>query len=187
MEETRNNPVQWIRYLFCLAAASVALGLLSSFTTLGGLTGWVSIAIGIASLYVLFQLAGVNSRYKKAAIFGVIGLAITQLPVAFLSLAGSICSLIGQYNEYHAHGELVADRDEKLSGKWNGLFWLQFVVTLLLSLLVGVLVVALTMIAGVDEAQAQTIINPMAVVIALALQGLYMLYLNRTIKVLESE
>ena len=188
MDETRSSPTKWLRYLLYLAIASAVLIIVSGFADLSGVTGWVTLALNVAAVCLLFLLANAHDRYKKAAIFGAAGLVIARLPIPFVALAASICTLVGEYQEYKAHGELVADRDEKLSGKWNGLFWLQFAVSMVLSMLVSVIVTVVSLVIGADDSiLTDTLVTPLALAIGLIIQGLYILYLSRTIRLLEAE
>ncbi len=187
MDENRNNPVQWLRYLLYAGLANVALSILNAFTPLGGLLGWLSIAIGLATVYLLFQLSGINPRYRNAAIFGAVGLAIAQLPIAFVALAGSICSLIGEYQEYHAHGELIEERDPKLADQWGTLFGLQFAASIVVVLLAGLAAGVLAAATKISEAAITVIVTAIVAVIGVALRVLYLRYLKRTIALLENE
>lgn len=185
MNENTYSPAKWLQYLL-YAGIAAALNTILGFL-LGDLSVWLGIAISGAAVYLLFRLVEANERYQKAAIFAIVALVAALFNNTLLSLVGSVCSIVAEYQEYHAHSELIGERDPKLAGKWRTLFWLQFIVGLVLGLLLSFVSVILVMISGLETAAATAVLAMVLAVVTLILQVLYLVYLNRTIKLLENE
>jgi hypothetical protein len=181
-----SNTVKWLRYLMYVGIAATVIALLSIFLP-NGLTRWIGLAVSGVTAYLLFMLTGSNARYKKSAIFYGVSLGITVLGIQLLGLVGDICAIVAQYQEYHAHGELIEEQDPTLAGKWGSLFWLQVALSVIVALLGAVIATALIMAANLEEAVVTLIITVIVAVLTLALKALYLSYLNRTIKLLEKE
>ena len=181
-----NDTVKWLKYLLYVGIAALVSSLLGIFG-LGGLSRWIGLAINVATVYLLLMLAGANPRYKTAAICYTVALVGGLINNAIVGLAGSICGIVATYQEYHAHGELIAEQDPKLADKWNSLFGLElaltFVGVLLMGLLVGILVAATNM----SEAVITPIITIIVAALGVGLEALYLSYLKKTIALLESE
>lgn len=181
-----NNTTQWLRYLLYVGIAAMANSLLGIFLP-GKLSTWIGYAISAAAVYLFFRLIVSNARYKTALIFSGAALIINLLGIQALGLAGSICALVGQYQEYHAHGELIQEQDPRLAGKWGRLFWFQFgvevIVILLTSVFLGVLVAA----GSLDAAMVTALATIVAAILTLALKVLYLVYLKKTIRLLEAD
>ncbi len=180
------DTVKWLKYLLYVGIAALVNSLLGIFG-LGGLSRWIGLALGAATLYLMFRLIGSNGRYQKAVLFSGVSLVISLLNIQLVALAGSICAIVGQYQEYLAHGELIADRDPKLAEKWSGLFWLQFGVELITVLLMGLIVGILVAAANMEAAVVTALITVIAAVLSVILKVLYLSYLKKTIALLESE
>lgn len=186
MNENVNSPVKWLQYLLYVGiAAAVNSYLVNSL--LGGLSRWLGLALSGAAVYLMFRLIDSNARYQKAALFSGVALVSNLLGIQMLSLVGSICSIVAQYQEYHAHSELVAERDSRLAGKWNNLFWLEFAVELILGLLISLVAVSMVAAEGLDAVPVTAIATVAATMVATILRVLYLVYLHRTIKALETE
>lgn len=186
MNENANSPAKWLRYLLYVGIAVAANMVLSLFLT-GNLTRWISYAGNAALTYLMFRLAQGNPRYKTSGIFYAVSLVITVLGIPLLGLVSDICAIVAQYQEYHAHGELIEERDPKLAGKWGSLFWLQVGLAVIATLLGAVIATALIMAANLEEAATTTVITMIVLILSLALRALYLSYLNRTIKLLDNE
>ena len=186
MNENRNNTVQWLQYLLYVAIATLINSLLG-LLGLNGLSHWVNLAISGATVYLMFMLAGSNPRYKTAAICYAVALAGGLISNAIVGLAGSICGIVATYQEYHAHGELIGERDPKLADKWNSLFGLELALTFVGVLLMGLLVGLLVAATNMSEAAVVPIITIIVAVLGVGLNLLYLSYLKRTIALLESE
>ena len=186
MKDNLNSPVRWLKYLLYVGIAAMANSLLGLFLP-GKLSTWIGYAISAATIYLLFRLISDNVRYKTAALFGAGGLICRLLGLQALTLAASICAIVAQYQEYNAHGGLIADRDPKLAGKWSSLFWLQFAVELIGGVLITMVVTVLAAAGGLDATAMLAMATVAIAFISLILKVLYLVYLNRTVKLLEEE
>jgi len=186
MKENVYSPVNWLRYLLYVGIAAVANSLLGIFLP-GKLSTWIGYAVSAVTIYLLFRLIGDNARYKTAALFGAGSLICKLLGIQALTLAASVCAIVAQYQEYNAHGGLIADRDPKLAGKWSSLFWLQFAVELIGSLLITMVVTVLTAAGGLEAASMIAVATVAIAFISLILKVMYLVYLYRTVKLLETE
>ena len=187
MNENRTETTKWLRYLMYVGIAALVNIILVNIPSISRLTGWISLAISAATVYLLFMLAGNNPRYKTAAIFCAVALVGGLIPITIVSLACSVCGIVAQYQEYHAHSELIEAQDPKLAGQWNTLFWLEFAVSIIAVLLSSVIVTALVMAAGMEEAAVTAIVVAIVAAVTLLMKLLYLSYLNRTIRLLENE
>lgn len=178
MNEHRNETAKWLQYLMYVGVAALVNTILGSFG-LGGLTSWISLAVTVATVCLLLALGRSNPRYRTAAIFSALPLISRFFSNPVVVLAVIACGLIAQYQEYHAHGELVEALDSKLSEQWNGLFAMQFCVSIATALLTGLLTVIFTM--------TETVITTITTLIVMALDVLYLVYLKRTIQTLKQE
>ncbi len=181
------NTTKWLQYLLYVGIAALVNSLLGNLSLLSGLTRWVGLVINVASFYLLFRLRDANPRYQTAAICYVVAMISIQFGSAILSLVGLVCSAVAQYQEYHGHGEMIEQRDAQLTGKWNSLFWAQFIASLLLGLAVALIGVAVVMISGEETELTTTLTRILSTILSLVLKVLYLVYLNRTIKMLETE
>ena len=184
MYESVNSPAKWLKYLLYVAIAVMVNSLLDLFLP-GKLSTWIGYALSAATVYLLFRLIGANARYKTAVLFGAGALICNLLGIAALGLAGNICAIVAQYQEYQAHSELIRDRDPKLANKWGSLFWLQFGVEVITVLLMAVFVAVLVAATGMESAIVTALSTVTVAVISLILKVLYLSYLNRTVKLLE--
>ena len=179
--------VKWLKYLRYVGIAALVHTILVNIPVMSGLTGWTSLAISAATVFLMFKLMGVNSRYKTAAVCYAVSLIGGCISMAIVSLAGSVCGIVAQYQEYHAHGELISQKDPKLADKWNSLFWLELAVIVITTLLSSVLLSALVMAAGMEETAVTALVVAIVAAVTLLMKLLYLRYLNRTTKLLETE
>lgn len=186
MNENMNTQTKWLQYLLYVGIAAAANSLLGTALP-GRLSTWLGYAISAASIYLMFRLIGSNGRYQKAAIFSGVALVVNLLGIQLLSLVGSVCAIVGQYQEYHAHGELVAERDSQLARKWSNLFWIQFAVELIGGLLITMVVAVMAASGELDSAPIVALATVAIAALALGMKVLYLVYLNRTIKAVETE
>ena len=186
MNENRHDTIKWLQYLLYVGIAALVNSLLGIFG-LDGLSRWIGYAISGATVYLLFMLAGSNSRYKTAAIFYAVALGTNLISSVALSLVGSICGIVAQYQQYHAHGELIEERDPKLADSWNTLFGMEIAVTFIGILLTGLFVGILAAATNLEEAVIVPIVTILVAVLGVGLSLLYLSYLKRTIQVLETE
>ena len=156
----------WLPVLMYCALASLINSVISNFTFIPALlTTWISRGIMLTMIVCMLQLAPVNERYKKAGILRAVMLGCALFTEfvfgsTLLTLAASIVSIIAVYQEYHAHSELVADRDAKLSGRWHSLFTWSILAAVLLSFgasVVAVIVVLSDIESGASRISAITI------------------------------
>lgn len=186
MNETVNSPVKWLQYMLYVGIAAAVITVLSLFLP-GKLSHWIGIAANGVLIYLMFRLAPSNARYKKAGIFYAVSLGVTILGVQMLGLVGDICAIVAQYQEYHAHGELIAERNPKQAEKWSSLFWLQVALSVVIVLLTGLIAGILAAVAKMDNAAVVAVTAAIIAVLSLGLKILYLIYLKRTVSTLESE
>jgi len=194
MNEHREVLQKWLRVLFYTQIAYIAITAINALTHLDSITAWVNRAITLIVIWCLFQIQGVNPRYRTAAITkaGAFLCGLLTLPVntsglglsSILMLVGSACSWITAYQEYHGHGELVADADSKLAKKWKDLFVWEIAIALATSVftLIGTTFMVAT---GFLTSTVTTVIIAVSTVIGLVLEGLYLLYMKQTLDILE--
>ena len=180
------DTAKWLKYLLYVGIAALVNSLLG-LIGLSGISRWIGLAINVATAYLLFMLAGTNPRYKTAAICYTVALVGGLINNAIVGLAGSICGIVATYQEYHAHGELIAEQDPKLADKWNSLFGLELALTFVGVLLMGLLVGLLAAATNMSEAVITPIITIIVAALGVGLEALYLSYLKRTIALLESE
>lgn len=156
----------WLPVLMYCALASLINSVISYLPFIpASLTTWISRGIMLTMTVCMLQLAPVNERYKKAGILRAVMLGCALFTAfvfgsTILTLAASIVLIIAVYQEYHAHAELVADKDTKLSGKWHGLFTWSILAAVLLSFgatAVAVILVLADMEGGASRISAITI------------------------------
>jgi len=188
MEERKELPnefiAKWLRVLMYVAIAGFAntlVGLLPLFPDPA--TAWISRLIMVVMIYSLFRLAPANDRYRKSAGFRAILVGVTVLTEVFsagsvFTFAASILSIMALYQEYHGHSELIADKDDVLSGKWSSLF--------LWSIVAGVIVgfastaaVMFVAMAEMDTGKAIAIIVAVLGIPQYIIEILYILYVKK--------
>ncbi|MBQ8518446.1 MAG: hypothetical protein IJ455_02425 [Agathobacter sp.] len=141
--------MKWAQILFYVQCAALVASLIAELPFIGSWFGWIIRIISIATIFVIFKLSPVNARYRKAAIF----MGISTVLLVFLAnelwilvLVGAICSIIGKYQEYIGHSEVIAGIDDKLSNNWHSLFnwdlWGGLVVSFIVA--IGTVVLAVT-------------------------------------------
>lgn len=194
MNEHKELLQKWLRVLFYSQIAHMAITVINAVTHLDNITAWVNRGITVIVIWCLSQIRDVNPRYRTAAITraGAFLCGLLTLPVntsglglsAVLLLAGSACSWITQYQEYHGHGEVVSESDEKLAKKWKDLFTWEIVVALATSVL-SVFGTTFLMATGMLTTTVTTVLIWVSTVIGLVLEGLYLLYLKHTLDLLE--
>ena len=186
---------KWLRVLFYAQIAGIVLTVINMVTYLDNITAWISKAIAVACIWSLFQIQEANPRYRSAAIAkaAVLVCGLLTTPVnssavglsSILALVGGIASWIASYQEYHAHGELVAEADEKLAKKWNGLFLKEVLVSLGISAFSVVGTIAMVG-AGILSSNITTVVLTVFNGCLLVIEGLYLLYMKQTLALLEA-
>lgn len=183
MDHYENLPVKWLRYLFYVHIAGIAVSL-AEVLPLGNLTVWLGRAVILGVVVCMYQLSSLNERYKKSFIFRGTMLLLTLITYllyssAFLTLAASVLSIVATYQEYRAHSELVAEKDGKLSRNWSSLFLWE----ILVSVATTALTMAATAILVLGEIGTSATVAMITVVmkaVGLVLSILYLVFLNRT-------
>ena len=182
----------WLPVLLYCSLASLINSVISYFPFIPGvLTTWISRVIMLAVTICMFQLAPANERYKKAGVMRAVMLGCNLITSflfgsTLLTLAASIVSIIAVYQEYNAHSELVAEKDEKLSHKWRSLFIWSILAAVLLSF--GAAIVAMILVMADMEGGASRI---SAITIALlsipqcVIDIVYILYIRKTISIFD--
>ena len=182
---TETNTTKWLKYLLYVGIAAMANTVLNIF--LPSVANWISPILTLAALFVMSRLIPSNGRYLRVILFSGAAVLITILNIQQVALAGAICSIVGQYQEFTAHGELIREQNKKLADKWGSLFWLQFAVSIITTLLGSVLTALLVASGSVDVDTASAMIVVAAALVTLLLRVLYLSYLSKTIKTLEAD
>ena len=195
MNEHRELLSKWLRILFYAQIASMVLTLINMATYLDNITVWAGQAITVAVIWSLFQLKDVNPRYRTAAIAqaAVLICGFLTTPVnssavglsSILLLVGSIAAWVTAYQEYHAHSELVAEADERLAKKWDGLFLKEILIGLAISA-ISVVGTTVLVAAGMVSGTITTVIIALTTITNLILEGLYLLYMKQTLTLLDA-
>jgi len=177
--------LKWTKNLYNVQIVLLVCGVLSAIPMLGNVFGWISRIFSLIVVYILYQLAPVNERYKKAAIFSgvaiVIGLLTHFMNVTMvISLAVVICSLVGTYQEYTAHSNMLDGIDNILARKWHSLFNWQVFGGLFLGVLLSPIIVLLTVLLLLDANILTAITLVVVTGFDLILDLVYLKYLKRT-------
>lgn len=178
MNETANSPVKWLRCLLYVGVAAFLNFLLGGFLP-EVVSRWVGHILNAAVLYPLLRLIPHKARYKKALLFAGAALILNLLGIQSLALAASLCGIVAHFQEYYAHGELGAQAEPALAGKWSNLFWIQFAVELMGFLLVNL--IASGTVTSPIVAMGTVAIS----LVSVLLRVLYLVYLYQTIQVTE--
>ncbi len=191
--EVKNGLVtKWLKILAYISLASILNSLISLIPIVpAAVTTWVSRGITVAAIFSLFQLAPVNNRYQKAGRFRAIMLGCSLVAAylftsSILTLAASVFSIIAVYQEYSAHSELIADKDNKLSGKWHSLFNWGIVAAVLVSFGSIIAVLIVTMLQ-MDAVTITAGIVGILSVPQLVIDVVYILYLKRMVDLMQDE
>lgn len=193
-EPLRELPSKWLRFLFYTQAASLAVLIFSAVTGLSAAAAWVGRAVTVGVIVCLFQLFPVNGRYRRSAFFRCAALGCVLLNILLdtviarldswrflgtvLTLTGSVCFIIAAYQEYHAHCDVAATPDQKLSGHWRSLFTWQAAVTVI-AVLGSMMAEWLVVFLPIETAILTFVISVMLTGMEILIQGIYLMYLNR--------
>ena len=188
------SAAKWLTYLFYVHLAGIGVSLFSLLPVGGSLAVWFSMAVALAAVICLFRLAPGYPRYRKAACFRAAMLVVSLIHTVFslrspLILVSSLCSILAVYQEYCGHGELVRDSDAGLARKWNQLFIWQIVCSVLISLATTVVSVILALLLNSGEnvpATAAIVVQVAAKGTSLVLEAVYLVYLKRTIHLMQT-
>lgn len=185
---------KWLWLLFLMVIPSVLVQLMTgqyivelvpAFNLLGQI---LNIFCSIAYVYIFLKLSSENMRYRTAAICSFIS-AVVGLVIALLSgdndiptwtliitLPTSIITLIGSYNEFMGHAEVLRDVDMELSMKWEKL-WKWF-----LGMFIGLYVSSILLIVPLLGLLAFIVIGIGTIVVSI----LKLVYLYKTAKVFKN-
>lgn len=171
--------------LFWIYVVSMALSLLGVLPAMAEMMPWLGAGMQIASAIVLFSLAQAGGRYRLAGILGGIAAAgnllLTLIGSAggVLAMALNICALVGLYNEYKGHAELIQAQEDTLARRWTKLFVWNIVLSLV-SMLLAINVSVLGVAAGMSVGTMTMLGVALASIPAMVVDVLYLVYLNRT-------
>ena len=177
--------LKWTKNLYNVQIVLLVCGVLSAIPLLGNVFGWISRIFSLIVVYILYQLAPVNERYKKAAIFSGVAIVIGLLThfmnmTMLISLVVIICSLVGTYQEYTAHSDMLDGIDNILARKWHSLFNWQVFGGLFLGVLLSPIIVLLTVLLLLDANILTAITLVVVTGFDLILDLVYLKYLKRT-------
>ena len=186
---SRADVAKRLRILFYLAFVGLVPPLMCLAPQLLVAADWAALAVSVADAAVLLSLAAAGKRYRSAGLLAVIAAVCSLLAMfvatSVLSSAAGICGLIGMYNEYEGHADQVREQDPKQAKRWSNLFVWQICLGLALALLSVTLV-----FAGVGMGLSSNAVLLITLLITLptgwGLQIAYLIYLNRTCRLLES-
>lgn len=184
-------PIQWLRYLFYIHIALLGATFVSWLPIPDLWLTWLKRVLMIGAALCLARLSPINSHYKKAALFSILRVACLLISSLLFSsfviaLAGSILSILAVYQEYHAHSQLVAEWDETLSQKWERFFGWALLVEILVSFLSSVVSVVMALMNW-DVSNITTLVVAVQLVPSLFIEGFYLMYLNRTVRLLNEK
>lgn len=176
---------KWMKNLFNVQIVVLVCSVLSSIPLIGGVFGWIGIILLVISAYVLYKMAPVNDRYRKASIFKGIAIGISIIAkfgnvMLMSSLASSICTLIGHYQEYSAHSEMLDGIDAKLAKNWHSLFNWQIFGGIVLGVLGAPIAVLLGVLLLVDANILTTVVLILVTCFDTVMGIIYLMYLKRT-------
>jgi len=185
MTKTKELFMKWMQNLFYVQCVALVLTLIAMLPFVGSWFNWVIRITTIATIFVLYKLSPLNTRYLKAVIFMVVTMITTIFlkGLGVLAIVGMICSLIAIYQEYMGHSELIKEADAKLSKNWNSLFnweiWGGFLVG-------GIVVPVVLAILMADSSNVQFATNVTLVTadaFNIILQLVHLVLMKRMIKV----
>lgn len=177
--------LKWLPILLYCTIASIITSIITAFLGAGMAITLLSAAVSVVNIVALFQLAPVNERYRKAAIFSAVSVGgsilILLMPgLTLFTLVGSICSVVASYQMLNGHSEITAPMDMRLSRKWHAFFYYEFVIGLVSGFLSSAGVV-IGVLADVDPQRLVTIILIFTVFVSAVLALVRISYLKRTI------
>lgn len=171
----------WLKYLLYVKLVSVGNMLLGLLPVEPDVTPWIARVANAVCVYVLFQLSPACKRYRTVAVINGIVLIGSLFSLGSLAIVFTVCGMVGTYQEYAAHGEVVAPLDEKLTGKWRFLFYLEIILSLGGAVVSSIGVVAGTL-SGIHGFDMYVVVGTLSTVIELLMRGIYLSYLNKTVK-----
>lgn len=185
-----NPPTKWMWYLFYIHIGNLVLSCILPIWPTNPVTPWIGSALYACMAVCLFRLTPACSRYRKAAIFTGISLILTllvKIPLLpnLLTMAASVLGIISSYQELYAHAEVVESQDAALSRKWRNLFIWELVIGVI-SGFFSVAAVTIMVLADMELEQIVSLITGAMALVALIPSILHILYLRKTIRLLET-
>lgn len=182
--------LKWIKNLYYIHCAILAGIIVGALPFIGKGVSWINTILSIGAIYCLYQLMPISERYHKAVLYMgisiVLGLLTKIVDVGLFSFAGSICSLVGLYQEFKGHSELLLMIDGRLSKKWQTLFNWNIFGSIVVVLLGTPVLVAAAIAFLLDE----MVISVLTIILVLGyeviLKIFYLRYLKRTHDVCEA-
>lgn len=195
------EPYRWpqVRALMPLFFIRLAGAFCYVLSVLGVIPGFLYTAIewllNAGSAVCLFVLVSVHSRYRPAAVFMTVSLAIGLLSVytgtpPLLMTLSALCVLICGIFEFSGHGKIAARQNKKLAKKWDALFlWnigamfagaFAFFMTQMLSYLLPPRGLYMQLLST-------AVIYAITYVPDLVVDILYLVYLGRTIRLVKKQ
>lgn len=127
------DPYRWkqVRALLPLFFIRLAGAFFYVLSVLGIVPGFVytyiELILNAGTVLGLLFLTAAHNRYRPAAVFMGLSLAIGLLSVymgspPLLMTLSAMCTLIAGIFEYSAHGKIAARQDHRLANRWNTLF-----------------------------------------------------------------
>lgn len=180
-----NPPAKWLRYLFYIHIANIALTPATLIFLDNPITPWIGYIMSAGIAVCLFFLAPACHRYRTAAILTAVHIGLTVLsPLGLtnlLTMAASILSIIAAYQEFHGHAEVVEAKDPRLARKWCSLFVWQIIIGLIAGFS-SVAAVVIMVLADIAQDQIVAWTSGAVLLVGLIPGILYLLYLRETIK-----
>ena len=163
---------KWLWILFWIMVPSSVSGLMTNDNVIGWfpglyLPGTILNALCLAAYcYVLWKISPESDRYRTASICCAISAGVGLLiALAFgkevpdwtlvITIPASVVALVGEYNEYMGHAEVLYDVEPELSERWEKL-WKWFIgmflgmfVSVFLILIIPVLGLLAFIVAGI--------------------------------------
>ena len=176
--------LKWTKNLYNVQLVLLVCGVLSAFPLLGNVFNWISSILTLVIVYILYQLAPVNERYRKAAFFSGVAI-IARLLTATINfsvivLGVLICALVGTYQEYCGYSDILDGIDNTLARKWHSLFNWQIFGGIFLGVLISPIIVLLTVFLVLDANLLTTVTLIAVTGFDLILDLVYLRYLKRT-------
>ena len=190
-EFPREDFAKWLRTLFYLHLVSLAATVIAVLPMDDQWLTWVSRLITAGAIFCLFRLASANGRYRKAAIFravyfGCMLINSLLFSSTILTLGASVCGLVAEYQEYNAHSEITAALDARLSEKWHSLFTWAIIAGIVVSS-ASFIVTFVVMAMDVNATAIAAVVVAILSVPSLIVSIVYLVYLNRTIRIFQAE
>ena len=182
--------LKWVKNLYYVQFALLIGGVLAAIPLIGGVFKWVNAILTVGVVYILYKMAPTKDRYRKAAIFMGISVGVSLLSgfinVGIFSIAISICSLVGLYQEYCGHSEMLNGIDNALAKKWHSLFNWQIFGGVVLGILGAPIVVLLGVVLLLDTNILTVVILILVTCFDAIIQIVYLSYLKRTREMYEA-